>query len=325
VQLSAELVQELVRAAVAAPSMHNAQPWRFRVRPGMRVIELHADPARRLPYADPRGRGMHISCGAALLNLRLAAAVAGCQAAVQPFPDPDEPLLLAAVGFAGAYRADHGERELYAAIPHRRTNRGPFGGQPLLPAIQAELAEAAAREDAILHILDHDEAVRVLHLAADAECGQLADPAYRAELARWVGGQRDRDGIPDSALGPRAAAGLTPVRDFTPARPVPVHYASFEATPQLAVLSTRSSTPADWLRAGQALQRVLLTAAARGVATTPLTQPLETADAWLARDPRSGIEEPQMILRLGYGRPVPPTPRRPVSEVLDPPPGNLPA
>jgi nitroreductase len=324
VQLSAQLVQELVRAAVAAPSMHNAQPWRFRVRRGMRVIELHADPARMLPYADPRGRGMHIGCGAALFNLRLAAAVAGYQAAVQPFPDPDEPLLLAAVGFAGAYRADHGERELYAAIPYRRTNRGPFGGQPLLPGVQAELAEAASREDAILHILGHDEAVRVLHLAADAECGQLADSAYRAELARWVGGQRDRDGIPDSALGPRAAAGLTPVRDFTPARPVPVRYASFEATPQLAVLSTRSSAPADWLRAGQALERVLLTAAARGVATTPLTQPLETADAWLARDPRSGIEEPQMILRLGYGRPVPPTPRRPVCEVLESPPGTLP-
>jgi nitroreductase len=324
VQLSAPLIQELVRAAVAAPSMHNAQPWRFRVRRGMRVIELHADPARMLPYADPRGRGMHIGCGAALFNLRLAAAVAGCRAAVQPFPDPDQPLLLAAVGFAGDYRADHAERELYSAIPHRRTNRGPFGGQPLPPAVQAELAEAARREDAILHILDHDEAVRVLHLAADAECGQLADPAYRAELARWVGGQRDSDGIPDSALGPRAAAGLTPVRDFAPARPVPVRYASFEATPQLAVLSTRSSAPADWLRAGQALQRVLLTAAARGIATTPLTQPLETADAWLARDPRSGIEEPQMILRLGYGRPVPPTPRRPVGEVLDLPPENLP-
>ena len=317
-QLSPQLVQELVRAAVAAPSMHNAQPWRFRVGPGMRVIELRADPARMLPYADPRGRGMHIGCGAALFNLRLAAAVADRKPAVQPFPDPDEPLLLAAVGFAGPYRADHAERELHAAIPHRRTNRGPFEGQPLPSSVLAELAEAAGREDAILHILDHNETVRMLHLAADAESGQLANPAYRAELAHGVGGPRDRDGIPDSALGPRASTGLTPVRDFTPTRPAPVRYASFETTPQLAVLSTRFSAPPDWLRAGQALQRVLLTAAARGIATTPLTQPLETADAWLVRDPRSGIEEPQMILRLGYGPPVPPTPRRPVCEVLDP-------
>jgi hypothetical protein len=151
-QLSRQLVQQLVQAAVAAPSMHYTKPWRFRVRPGMRVIELHADPARMLPYADPRGRRMHIGCGATLFNLRLAAAVAD--------------------------------------------------RQPLPSTVLAELAEAAGREDAILHILDHDETVRMLHLASDAECSQLADPAYRAELAQRVGGQRDRDGIPDSALGP---------------------------------------------------------------------------------------------------------------------------
>ena len=324
VQLSVQLVRDLVRAAVAAPSMHNAQPWRFRVRPGMRVMELYADPARMLPSADPRGRGMHIGCGAALFNLRLAAAVASCQAAVQPFPirmnrccwlPPGSPGLTAPVTPSANCMPPSRTGALTAA-------RSVAGRYP--PGVLAELAEAAGLEDAILHILDHDETVRILHLAADAESSQLADSAYRAELALWIGGQRDRDGIPDSALGPRAATGLTPVRDFTPARPDPVRYASFEATPQLAVLSTRFSAPADWLRAGQALQRVLLTAAARGVATTPLTQPLETDDAWLVRDPRSGVEEPQMILRLGYGLLVPPTPRRPVSDVLDLPPENLP-
>lgn len=82
-------------------------------------------------------------------------------------------------------------------------------------------------------------------------------------------------------------------------------------------MSTRFGGQAHWLLAGQALQRVLLTATARGVAASPLTQPLETADAWLVRDPRSGREEPQMILRFGYGPAVPPAPRRPVPEVLD--------
>ena len=73
----------------------------------------------------------------------------------------------------------------------------------------------------------------------------------------------------------------------------------------------------DWLRAGQALQRVLLTATDRAIAVSPLTQPLETADAWLVRDPRTGSEQPQMILRIGYGLPVSPTPRRPVADMLD--------
>lgn len=71
------------------------------------------------------------------------------------------------------------------------------------------------------------------------------------------------------------------------------------------------------LLAGQAPQRVLLTATAHGLAASPLTHPLEKADARMVRDPRSGLEEPQMILRLGYGLPVPPAPRRPLREVLD--------
>jgi len=90
----------------------------------------------------------------------------------------------------------------------------------------------------------------------------------------------------------------------------------------LAVLSTPSGSRADWLRAGQALQHVLLAATARGIAASPLTQPLETADAWLVHDPRSSTEKPQMILRLGYGLPVTGTPRRPVADTLL---GNEPA
>src|SRR5713101_897822 len=225
-ELTREVFEQLLQAAVAAPSMHNTQPWRFRVRQASRTIELRADPARQLPYSDPDGRAVHIACGAAVFNLRLAAAVAGWQASVL-----------------------------------------------LLP-------EAARLEGAILHIPDHDESVRLLHLAADAERDLLTDLRYLAELARWTGGQRDREGIPDSALGPRSPEGSAPVRDFTPGpRSQPVRYAWFETTPQLAVLSMRSGTKADWLRAGQALQRVLLTATARGISASPLTHPLETRDA----------------------------------------------
>ena len=320
------MVAELLAAAVAAPSMHNTQPWRFRVRRTANTIELRADPARMLRYSDPRGRALHIACGAALFNLRLAAAVAGRQPVVQLLPDPGQALLLATVSLAGRYHAQPAELELHAAITRRHTNRGPFSGRPVPPGVLAELAEAAELEGAVLHILDHGETIRVLHLVQDAEREQLADPAYRAELAEWAGGARDREGIPDSALGPRSPDSPTPVRDFTPGRSSPPSYAWFEETPQLAVLSVHFGGKADWLRAGQAMQCVLLTATNRGIAATPLTQPLETADAWLVRDPRSGSEQPQMILRIGYGLPVQPAPRRPVPEVLDEPqPGEDPA
>jgi nitroreductase len=315
-ELPRQLVSELLAAATAAPSMHNTQPWRFKVLPATATIELYADPERMLRIGDPSGRAVHIACGAALLNLRLAATVAGREPVVQLLPDPDQPLLLAVVRLAGPRQARPDERELHAAVTRRNTNRGPFSGRPVPPGILAELTDAARVEGGILHMLDREETARVLCLARDAERDLLADPGYRAELARWAGGPRDRDGMPDSALAPRSPDRPAPVREFAPGRPAPTGYAWFEEHPQVAVLSTASGGKADWLRAGQALQRVLLTATSRGLSASPLTQPLETSDAWLVRDARSGHEEPQMILRIGYGLPVPPSPRRPVAEVL---------
>ena len=317
--LPQEVVLELVAAATMAPSKHNSQPWRFRFDPASQTIGLYADPERMLRVSDPDGRGLHIACGAALVNLRLAAAVAGRHPVVRLTPDAGQPLLIAAIRLAGPCQPQQQEIELHAAIAERRTNRSPFSPRPVPPGVRAELAEAAQIEGAVLHFPDREEASRLLRLAQDAERDLLTDPAYRAELARWAGGARHREGIPDEVAGPRDPERATPVRDFTPARPGPVGYAWFEEEPQLAVLSTLCDGRADWLRAGQAMQRAWLTATLRGVAVAPLTLPLETDDAWQVRDPRSGIEYPQMILRLGYGLPVPRAPRRPVSEVLDNP------
>ena len=170
-----------------------------------------------------------------------------------------------------------------------RTNRHPFSSQPVPPAVLAELAEAARSEGAILHFPDRQEATRLLELARDAERALLADPAFRDELARWTGGERRRRASPRGRWPPMIPG--EPPRYATSLRPGPGDgYAGFEDQPQLAVLSTHFGGRADWLRAGQALERVLLTATVRGLAASPLTHPLETADAWLVRDLRSGVE-----------------------------------
>ena len=310
-------VDGLLHAATLAPSMHNTQPWRFRVLWDIETIELYADPDRMLARSDPHGRAVHIACGAALFNLRVAAAMAGRLAVARLLPEPAEPLLLATVRLGGQHRPDEADRDMYAAIAARHTNRGPYSGRPVPPGVLAELVAAAQLEGATLTLPGDDETHRLLRLIADAETDLTGDPAYQEELARWVGGARDKDGIPGSATGPRDPRGSTPVRDFLPGHTT--GYAWFEEQPQLAVLSTATSTKLDWLRAGQAMQRVLLTATQHGIATSPLTQPLETGDAWQVRDPVSGRGTPQLILRIGYGLPAPATPRRPVREVLDTP------
>jgi hypothetical protein len=73
------------------------------------------------------------------------------------------------------------------------------------------------------------------------------------------------------------------------------------------------------VRAGQALERVLLIATTEGLAASFMNQPLEHPDLrWLIRSPLTGGGAAQMIMRLGYGEPVPPTPRRPIGEVRRP-------
>lgn len=310
-------IEELLDAAVTAPSLHNTQPWRMRIKAAGSRIELFADTARIAPVADPRNRASYIACGAALFNLRVAAAASGLLATIRLMPDPRQPLFVAEVELSGGYRAARWEHELSAAVPLRHTDREPYSDAAVPPAIMTELADAARSEEAILRFLDDNEAVRVRRLAADAERELLEDPAYRAELARWVGHDRHGDGIPSEVLGPRSAIGKDPVRDFRTDHHEPVRYADFEKRPQLTVLSVREHKAPNWITAGQALERVWLTATCRGISLCPLTQALETPDAWLVRDTRWGYDYPQMIMRIGYGGPATAkTSRRPIADVV---------
>jgi hypothetical protein len=86
----------------------------------------------------------------------------------------------------------------------------------------------------------------------------------------------------------------------------------------MAVLLTYGDSRTDWLRAGQALERVLLTATVDGVEASFRNEPLEMlAYRWRVRDATTGFGHPQMLLRLGYGEPGHSAARRPVDQVLE--------
>jgi hypothetical protein len=88
-------------------------------------------------------------------------------------------------------------------------------------------------------------------------------------------------------------------------------------SPVLAVLGTDVDTAYDWLMAGQALARVLLYARSQGVWASFLNQPIEVPEVRLMlHNLLERVGFPQLLLRMGYGPEVPPTPRRSVGEVL---------
>jgi hypothetical protein len=73
----------------------------------------------------------------------------------------------------------------------------------------------------------------------------------------------------------------------------------------------------DWINAGQALQRILLTASAGGAAAALHTQPLEFSH--LRESIRTGLSDgayPQIVVRFGMVIQVAASVRRPPDDVL---------
>ncbi|MEV7061718.1 nitroreductase family protein [Streptomyces collinus] len=321
---SDERLTDLVHDAAAAPSMHNAQPWRFRYVRRSRTFEMRADFERAMPRSDPRTRGLHIGCGAALLNLRVAVAHEGWHPETRLLHDPSDPALLASVRLTAPGIGENGLGALYPAIHERHSSRFPFDDTGIPDAVREALSEAARREGAELTFPTSWHLQEVLEMVREAEARNLTDRGSDQDLAEWTridapSANMTDDGVPEYAFGPRKRGGKAPMRDFAGTRQVAGRDAAdFEESPQVALVSTRHDRPEDWLRAGQAMERVLLLATVEGLSSSFATQPLEWTDLrWPLRDPVTGTGYTQMLLRLGYGPKGPRTPRRPVAEVLD--------
>jgi hypothetical protein len=310
-------LRECLVAAAVAPSIHNTQPWLF--RPRSDAVDVLVDRRRQLATVDPDGREMLVSVGAAVLNLWVAVRRHGRAARVRLMPDPAEPDLAATVVIERAVAPTAADLALANAIPHRHTNRRPFADMPIPPDILEELARAAATESAALLAVDPALREGVLSLTRTAENSLRTHARYRAELAAWTtpGGIGRRDGVPRQAFGPRDRHAALPLRDFALGHGVPTATVAFEPEPTLVLLFTPGDTPRDWLRAGAALERILLSATLCGLAATPLSQLVEIPKLRaLLADTTSG-QVVQTILRIGYPvTPALPTPRRPIEEMI---------
>jgi hypothetical protein len=304
---AAEVTAHVVGAAVWAPSVHNTQPWWF-AADGAQVA-LYADSGRQLTVADPCGREMMISCGAALFTAKLALRSLGYIVDTQVLPDDADPLLVARLRWRRRAPPAGFELRLFSQVTRRRTHRGGFEPLPLIPGLLEALRQGAAQDGAALRVASNEGSRAALAAVVGmAERVQRSDSGYARELAAWAPppGSTRLDGVSPSSYParPQRTAPYFPGRDFARGHgwglPASSPAAATRFTGAVCLLTTPADTPADWVHAGHALQRLLLTAASYGVAAALYSQPVEVG--WLRDIIRAHLGDgsyPQLVLRLG--------------------------
>ncbi len=319
-----EIARYVVAEAIWAPSVHNTQPWRFIA--GGRQLSLYADVDRGLSVADPDGREMMVSCGAALFNVQLALRSLGYVPQTRVLPDSGQPALVAQVSWQHHVPASEFEQLLASQVHRRRTHRGAFDPEPLPSGTLAALRGSAARHGAALRIVADDGRRAALATAVEtAERGLQLDGERVRELARWVSAPyvARSDGVPATAYParPERTDPYFPGRDFAHGHGwgmPPLSSARFpRAAGVVALLTTAADRPVDWVDAGHALQAILLTASTCGAAVALHSQPTELP--WMREFVRTKLSDgayPHLVLRIGMVTQAAVSVRRGLDEVL---------
>jgi hypothetical protein len=286
--------------ALHAPSIHNTQPWHWRV--GVDTLELLVDERWRLRIADPDGRLLILSCGAALHHVRVALRAMGYLPAVQRFPESGRPDLLARVSLERSIDVAPQALDALRAILGRQTDRRAVEDTAVPAQALDAMRQAAGSEGAWLHVLGREQARKLLATVERAEGIEVADPNYRAELESWTDQSHNGTaGIPEGVLSPRGG-------EYRPAG-------------SYAVIYGNGDRPVSWLRGGEALSAIWLAATNHDLALRPISSVIEVPAARaVLHQTLSGMGCPYLLVRVGlpaeHGE-LPGTPRRPVDESIE--------
>jgi len=311
-------IRTVLTLASRAPSVHNTQPWRWRVEEAS--LHLYSDDSRQLPNTDPDGRDLILSCGAALHHCAVAFAAVGWRSKITRLPNPADARHLAAIEVS-RHPADAVDIALAAAIPRRRTDRRHYSSWPVPVADIALMAGRAARNGVTL--CQAEDLDKLHEIVAQSVTDHL-NRDYMAELTAWSGRYASVAGVPARNTPASDPESKIPGRVFAgPSLPEPPGSSASEDNAVVLALGTRGDDRLAQLRAGETTSAVLLTATSMGLASCPVTEPLETSVTReeVRSDIFGGGEYPQMLLRVGWAPinadPLPATPRRDLSEFVD--------
>lgn len=227
-----------------APSPCNVRPWEFH-RDGDE-LELVADPGRAPAQGEAALREVILSCGAALLNMRVALRHFGRRDDVDLLPEPRKPSVIARIRAGRPVHESPRDREMFYAIERRHTIHGALGGT-VTSALVTQCRIEAQVYGAWLHVITS---------ATDREA--IADLIFEAHVAAASAGDAPAC---DDWHG-------TTLTEASAVRRMVRH------APVLMLLGTYGDDAAHWIAAGEALEAILLHAAAHETYAAFANQPL---------------------------------------------------
>lgn len=317
-----EQMEFLLRYAVLAPSSHNTQPWIFKIDDG--GVQVFADYSRRLLLTDPDDRELLMSVGAAITNLRVAAAHFGFETTVMYERRPEESLPVAFVAMRETCRASEDLRRLFPAIRQRHTNRHMFNAEPLGVDAVSAICDLVDQNPGLLCLLRSQDRTRVADLIADGDRSLMERPAVREELLTWLrpAGTEQGDGMCTDSIGSGSPFPIARwfIRNVNPGESAARRDRELMKNTAALIVVTAEDDRVSLLRAGEVVERLLLTVTRYGLQYSFLNQPIEVPELRRAlKDLALTQSPPQLLVRVGRtNETTRPAPRRQVSSVIQP-------
>ena len=316
-----ERLKFLLRYAILAPSGPNTQPWKFAIHKSS--ISVFADLSRALPFVDPSNRTLFMSVGCAIANLAVAGTHFGFAPSISYFPDGQESDLVASVQLLPGARPADGQDDLFAQIQRRHTTKDRYETATIEPSLLKEMERNINLSGLYLtYLADEDAKDKMADLVSSAHQIQLAKKEFRHNLGEWLRNNwtAEPDGMPLYTFGVPDVVSLgfpAAFKEFDLSRPVIYRDSGLiHDCSTLAVISSDQDDKLTWTICGFALENLLLRATSYDIRASFFSQPIGVPILREELKKQVNRGHPQIIFSLGTAKPMRPSPRRPLEDVI---------